>query len=251
MYRPTRALAAHVAFFWSCDRYAASHASERVLPTGTADLVFRGDTWHALRGGLTGPRSKCVTVPTELPFAATGVHFKPGGAYAFLGGATVDLVDAGAPLADLWGPAADELSEDLARATAPVARFRVLEQALLSRLPGFVPSRPIRHALDLFSRSGGLIPVGAVVQSVGMPRRRFVEEFRSVVGLSPKAFCRVRRFSAVLHRVARLTDADWADVAHAVGYWDQAHFNHEFREFCGLTPSEFLARRVAPTHVAG
>jgi AraC-like DNA-binding protein len=240
-----------VAFFWSCDHYAASHASERVLPTGTADLIFRGETWHELHGGFTGPRSKYVTVATEQPFAAVGVHFNPGGAYPFVGGATVDLADTGAPLGDLWGAAVEEPSEQLAYAEAPEDRFLVIEQMLLARLRGgFVPRQPIRRALDLFDRSGGLMSVKAVVQRVGMSRRRFGEEFRSEVGLSPKGFCRLRRFSAVLHRVASLKDADWADVAHAVGYWDQAHFNHEFREFSGLTPSEYLARRVTPTHVA-
>ena len=251
VYKPSGALAPFVGFFWSCDRYVASHTSERVLPTGTADVIFRGDDCRALRGGFTGPRSKYVTVSTERSFTAVGVHFKPGGAYPFLGGATVDLADASAPLVDLWGAAADELSEHLACAAAPEDRFRALEQMLLARLPGgFVPRPPIRRALDLFHRSGGLMSVGDVVQRVGMSRRRFVDAFRSEVGLSPKAFCRLRRFSAVLDRVASLKDADWADVAQAVGYWDQAHFNHEFREFCGLTPSEYLARRVAPTHVA-
>jgi AraC-like DNA-binding protein len=249
LYRPGGALAPFVAFFWSCDRYAASHANERVLPTGTADLLFRGDTWHALRGGLSGPRSKYVTIETGAAFAAVGVHFNPGGAYPFFGGATLDLVDTSTPLADLMGAAADELLEHLACATTAEDRFRVLEQMLLARLARFVPQPPIRLALDLFNRSGGLMTVGTVVQRVGIPRRRFVEEFRSEVGLSPKAFCRLRRFSAVLERVASLERADWADVAQAAGYWDQAHFNHDFREFCGLTPSEYLARRVAPTHV--
>lgn len=221
-----------------------------MLPTGTADVIFRGDDCHEFRGALAGPRSKYVTVSTERPFTAVGVHFNPGGTYPFFGGATVDLTDASAPLADLWGAAADEISQHLACATAPEDRFGVLEQMLLARLSGFVPHPPIRRALDLFNRSGGLTTVGAVVQRVGMSRRRFVEEFRSEVGLSPKAFCRLRRFSAVLNRVASLKDADWAHVAHAAGYWDQAHFNHDFREFCGLSPSEYLARRVTPTHVA-
>lgn len=251
VYRPSGALAPFVASFWSCDRYVASHTSERVLPTGTADVIFRGVDYRGLRGGIAGPRSRYVTVSTEDPFTAVGVHFNPGGTYPFVGGATVDLADANAPLVDLWGGAADEVSEHLADAAAPEDRFRVLEQMLLTRLRGgFLPRQSTRRALDLFQRSGGLMSVGAVVQRLGMSRRRFVEEFRSEVGLSPKAFCRLRRFSAVLTRVGSLKDADWADVAQAVGYWDQAHFNHEFREFCGLTPSEYLARRVAPTHVA-
>jgi AraC-like DNA-binding protein len=251
VYRPSRALAPFVGCFWSCDRYVVSHARERVLPTGTASVIFRGDDCRALRGGFTGPRSTFATVSTERPFSAVGIHFKPGGAYPFLAGATVDLADASAPLVDLWGSAADELSERLACVEAPGDRCRVLEQMLLVRLPGgFVPRPPIRRALDLFHRSGGLMSVGAVVQAVGMSRRRFVDAFRSEVGLSPKVFCRLRRFSAVLDSVASLKNADWADVAQAAGYWDQAHFNHEFREFCGLTPSEYMARRIAPTHVA-
>jgi AraC-like DNA-binding protein len=251
VYRPSRPLAPFVGFLWSCDRYVVSHTSERVLPTGTADVIFRGDDYRNLRGGLAGPRSKYVTVSTERPFTAVGIHFKPGGAYPFLGGATVDLADDSAPLVDLWGSAADELSERLACVAAPEDRFRVLEQSLLTRLPGgFVPRQPIRRALDLFQRSGGRMSVGAVVQRIGISRRRFVDAFRTEVGLSPKVFCRLRRFSAVLDDVASLNNADWADVAQAVGYWDQAHFNHEFREFCGLTPSEYLARRIAPTHVA-
>jgi AraC-like DNA-binding protein len=250
VYRPSGALAPFVAFLWSCDRYVGSHASERVLPTGTADVIFRGDIRDELRGALVGPRSKCVTVSTERPFTAVGVHFNPGGAYPFVGGATADLVDSSAPLADLWGSAADDIAERLACATAPQDRFRVLEQMLLARLSAFTPQLPIRRALELFDRSGGLITVGAVLQRIGTSRRRFVEEFRTEVGFPPKAFCRLRRFSVVLNRVASLKDADWADVAQVVGYWDQAHFNHDFREFCGLTPSEYLARRVAPTHVA-
>jgi len=33
---------------------------------------------------------------------------------------------------------------------------------------------------------------------------------------------------------------DWADVALAGGYYDQAHLAHEFREFSGLSPSSYL-----------
>jgi len=251
VYKPGGALAPFVAFFWSCDRYVARHASERVLPSGTADVIFRGDDWRGLNAWLIGPRSRYVTISTELPFTAVGIHFRAGGAYPFLGGATVDLVDASAPLVNLWGAAADDMSEHLSCAASPEERFRVLEQMLLARLSERLVPRPSTcAALDLFHRSGGLISVGAVVDRIGVPRRRFVDEFRSEVGLSPKTFCRLRRFSAVLHRITSMHDPSWSDVAHAVGYWDQAHFNHDFREFCGLTPTEYLARRVAPTHVA-
>jgi hypothetical protein len=36
---------------------------------------------------------------------------------------------------------------------------------------------------------------------------------------------------------------DWGDLAGGAGYFDQAHFGHEFREFTGLTPTRYIEVR--------
>ena len=82
-----------------------------------------------------------------------------------------------------------------------------------------------------------------------MSQRRFIEIFRNEVGVTPKAFSRLRRFQHVLGAVEHLTDVDWTDVAVECGYFDQAHFIHDFREFAGVTPSLYLPLpRVAESH---
>jgi AraC-like DNA-binding protein len=53
----------------------------------------------------------------------------------------------------------------------------------------------------------------------------------------------------VLRRVEGFTDVDWADIALSCGYFDQAHFNHDFRALAGLCPSAYLRDRMSRTHV--
>ena len=37
---------------------------------------------------------------------------------------------------------------------------------------------------------------------------------------------------------------DLADVAYTCGYYDQPHFNREFRALAQITPSDFVAREL-------
>ena len=130
-------------------------------------------------------------------------------------------------------------------------RFDILERSLLDHARGQLDRHPaVRFALALFDDSQGARPVSDVVGRIGISSRRFVELFRSEVGLSPKLFCRIRRFNETLRRVEQMTDVDWGDLALSCGYFDQAHFNHDFHAFSGINPSTYLKERTSRTHVA-
>ena len=59
--------------------------------------------------------------------------------------------------------------------------------------------------------------------------------------MTPKLYCRLARFQRLLRSIQKRKTVDWADAALNSGYFDQAHFNHDFREFSGITPTEYLA----------
>ena len=76
-------------------------------------------------------------------------------------------------------------------------------------------------------------------RSLGVSRKHLGSLFHAHVGLTPKAYARVFRFRRAVDLVQKGRRLDWARVAMACGYYDQAHFNREFREFAGMSPGEF------------
>ena len=82
-----------------------------------------------------------------------------------------------------------------------------------------------------------------VTDRVGLSPRWFIQVFREEVGLTPKLFCRVRRFQEVVRLIENREQVEWAEVALGAGYFDQAHFIRDFRAFSGLTPTAYLAQR--------
>jgi transcriptional regulator GlxA family with amidase domain len=114
---------------------------------------------------------------------------------------------------------------------------------------------PVHHpavafALNVFEKDPGLQSSALVAQKVNLSQRRFIDLFRNEVGMTPKLFCRVQRFRDVVVGINDIAAVDWVDLALSFGYTDQSHFIHEFREFSGLRPSEYLSLRTEhPGHV--
>jgi AraC-like DNA-binding protein len=81
--------------------------------------------------------------------------------------------------------------------------------------------------------------VREIQRDSGLSHTRFIQLFREHVGLTPKLFCRVRRFRMALDRIQNGMPVNWAALATDCGYYDQAHLIHDFRAFAGLTPAQY------------
>jgi len=66
--------------------------------------------------------------------------------------------------------------------------------------------------------------------------------FRSAIGLALKHYFRIKRFTAVLQRLASGNAETLADVAASAGYSDQSHLSREFRDLAGITPTQYRPR---------
>ncbi len=256
---PRPPLSDFVHLFWSYEGHGPPHAKERCLPTGTMELVvdLRGDELRVYDGHdheqfrsfrtalICGAHSVPFVVDTASRASVVGVHFKPGGAFPFLTLPAEELRNVHASLETLWGAKAVELRDRLVEAETPEARFRVLERALLAQSSRSLKHHPaVAFALEEFRDVPHARTVSDVSDRTGLSRRRFIRIFSEEVGLTPKRFCRVLRFQEALRLIEREQQADWGEIALGCGYFDQAHFIHDFQAFSGLAPTAYLARRT-------
>jgi AraC-like DNA-binding protein len=171
------------------------------------------------------------------------VNLTPLGARRLLGVPMHELTNRVVALDDLLG--ADLLVERLSEATSWSAQFDLLDAALARRLAETpAPAPEVAWAFGRLRASSGAAPVTALAGELGWSRRRLVDAFRDQVGLPPKLLARILRFERVVARLRAEDPERWTDVAYDAGYYDQAHFNRDFREFAGVTPSAFLASRL-------
>ena len=243
---PPPPLSDFVALLWLYDGYVLPHPKERLLPMGTVELVI--DLREGSRGSgavVCGAHSEFFEIETAAETSVIGVHFRPGGAFPFFAPPVGELHNLHVALEDLWGASAADLRERLLAVRTPERRMRILADELSKRaVRPLSRHRAVAAALRWFEGPGART-VAEVSREIGLSQRRFIELFKAEVGLTPKLFCRVRRFQEVVRIAHARSEIDWARTAVACGYFDQAHFNHDFRAFAGLTPSAYLARRTA------
>jgi AraC-like DNA-binding protein len=189
-----------------------------------------------------GARASFYIREISGPLCSVGAQLRPGAAEALFGVHADELAGHHTPLADLWGTSVSGLRGQLAEARALEQRLALFEAMLvarLSRVRGLHPA--VAQALE---RMATVTSVHEVVRRSGFSHRTFISLFCRSVGLPPKLYSRVRRFQRALRRVSESERVPWIDVAAVAGYSDQSHFNREFREFVGVSPTEY--RRTSP-----
>lgn len=256
-YCPGPPLADFIEVLWYYRGGDSPHARERLMPDGTMSIIInlREDSlpvydgrdpakFDLRRGTLwVGTQSGFSIIDTACQAELMGVQFRPGGAAAFMDGPAGELHGLKVNLESIWSEDAAELRSALKDAPTVSGKFRVLAGRLRARLrPAARPHPVVAFALHQFHTEPEC-RLDELVGRTGYSARRFIELFSAGVGLTPKLYQRVWRFQSVLRRLYAGPSDDFAGLAHAAGYYDQAHFNHEFRAFSGLTPGAYLAQR--------
>jgi len=261
------AVAALVPRFADFRQRAAAPIRRRELPGPRVVLVFelgeparlvdpRSGACAAFPGGFVAGLDDAYAISeTAGDYRAVQVDFTPIGAARFFAAAPRDLASRVVRLEDAIGSAARarEIVERLAEAPDAATRFAILDRWVEERLSA-APAPPawIERAWSLLEATGGSIDAGALAREIGLGRKHVGRECRERLGMTPKRLARLLRFERAVKRLEAGRYRDLAAAALDCGYYDQAHFNRDFRAFAGASPGEIArARRPDASGYAG
>ena len=155
------------------------------------------------------------------------------------------LRDRWVPVDAVWQRSLDRIRNQIGGIISATETLQVVEDELRSRLAE-APTR----GLDLVQRTGwrletsdGAVPIGALTDAASVSGNHLATQFKSHVGVTPKRLARIYRFARLIVSAGTLRSVDWSELAQTAGYFDQAHFSREFKDFTGYTPTGYLALR--------
>lgn len=193
---------------------------------------------------LTGFYSRShLFMPTQS-LRQVMVHFTPWGAQPFLDFPLSDITDTRAELQHIFRDGLDELAEALQR-EGPQGRWKqVLDTFFIKQLK---PSARIdlraRQVAQHISGAQGAARLSALARELFIGERTIQRLIHNSTGVNYKFFAMLARMEHARRLLDGQQPLSLATIALRAGYYDQAHFIHEFQSVCGETPGAYLKRK--------
>ncbi len=248
------ALHPFVKCFWTLeDNDTIVHERQRVVPDGCMEMIFNyGDRyWQYFRDGsrilqpksfVFGQISSFIEIEASGAVGIIAARFLPGGAGPFLDMPVTTLENRAVDIKEVFGEKGTALEHSVLNAGDNKQRQELIEGFLLSRLsePKAIDTIT-KDCVEIIFRTRGQMDVGELTGQLNINRRNMERKFADGIGMSPKQLSRVIRLQSTLKMLGEKNYTSLTSLAYENGYYDQAHFIKDFKEFTGISPKSFFS----------
>lgn len=257
--RPCRQLAPYIRYYWMMEiDESEGSMTERVIPTGTVQLLFHYKTpffcsfnntrTQQARSSINGISHSFSDVIAEGGSGVIAVSFEPFGACQFFRFPLHEIENSALALSDLDQKEIMDLEDKLMNICNLEQKIYHIEMYLLKKLA------VIRHSdflfltegLDLIRMKKGMLRVDELSKSLFTTKRTLERRFNLYLGKSPKQFIRLVRFQEVLKGLYQFNNKNLTEFTYENGYYDQSHFINDLKQLTGYSPKELLENCPTP-----
>jgi AraC-like DNA-binding protein len=243
---PPKRLTKIIECYWIAESDDPTPEVQKIIPDGFPEVIFHfGDPYRIKL------RNKWEQQSTSLLAGQITGHFflENTGVSSILG-----LKFHPTALTKLFDISMKEITDQVVPLNTCTEKLNPLETAIrtqenfdarinlvneyLNALPE-VNHSAIDEAVRLIFESKGTISVTELATTVGIGERSLERQFRKFVGLTPKFYARIIRFSHIFQTVTS-EQRSWTQLGLEAGFYDQSHFIKNFKAFTGEDPSVYL-----------
>lgn len=253
-YQPCAALKPYVSSYSVVENETA--VSHHILPRAAfiLGILYKGNMTlqNAARqvmgtrfsSGIMGIQDTYRVFSKDPGTGMLAINFTPTGAAALLRLPLNEVFNQAYRLHDFFKSSViAELEERVAGAADHAERIRITEFFLQRMINGYQPDQLIGESVQLIRQTGGIIRADELARRLCISPARLEKRFRSAVGTTPKKYASMTRIASVLHGLR--SGVSLTGLAFDFGYFDQAHFNHYFKNYTGLTPKQLLSGNIS------
>ncbi len=224
---------------------------ERVYPCGYATMVFhygspsifqKKDSSKYIEPNLVicGQQTNYYDLSLSGKTGMILIVFRPHGVKSFFNFPITELLNENLSLQDLDNNETNELEDKLFNSPNNKQRVIHLENFLNKRLIHDNEFERVEHAIKIIENSKGQIKAQDIAHEVCLGIKQFERTFSKYVGINPKKYASIVRFQNVIQLKTKHKILSMSQLTYDSGFYDQAHFIHDFKSFTGLSPKEFF-----------
>ncbi len=225
---------------------------ERVYPTGNATMVLhygipskfqKSESSEYIEPTLVicGQQTNYYDVSLSGKTGMILIVFKPHGIKSFFNMPITEILNENISLQNLANNEVNELEDKLLNARNNTQRIIHLESFLTERLTHNNDFQRIEYAIELIENSKGQIKTHDIAIEVCLGIKQFERVFSKNVGINPKKYASIVRLKNVIQLKRKHNNINMSQLAYDSGFFDHAHFIHDFKGFTGLSPKEFFS----------
>ncbi|MBS1591499.1 MAG: AraC family transcriptional regulator [Bacteroidetes bacterium] len=192
---------------------------------------------------FVGPQIKRVNLILGHNHVVIRVGFKPGGLYRLLQLPMYEVVDNAFNSADFFPQEIKQINEQLFNTNSFDEMASIIQSFLLTKLSNLKPITPFDNAMMVLIQSRTSLSIEHIASIACISIRQFERQCKERVGMPPKLFARIARFSNAYRLFEASQTLSWTEIAHRCNYYDQMHFIKDCKEFAGVIPT-VIAKEV-------
>jgi AraC-like DNA-binding protein len=252
LHQPGGVVGQFISMIWA-SAGTAGFGEERIIPDGSGVLLFNfGDTVSSSAGAVKSETVLKRILYTGLFTHAAAMHYPPGTRHEQLGiifkpgcSSVFTKTHAGAfkntALADVISvfPEAERLYDALAACSNPANRI-AQAATLLNRLLALNYAGSSEALIQLIRNFPNESPV-QIAARTGYSQQHINRILNRDAGANIKTLQRIFRINNAVAEIGRQSSEEHSltEIALQNGYFDQAHFIHEFSTMTGMLPGAF------------